>query len=136
MPEDHTGCLSQRKTRRVQSRVSQQGQPVQSGAEDDRQEVEEERNKRKEATSLWDNFPIQHRSPEVTEEVEVGHNSPRRNRGGQPLQITSERQRKGAATILRFLRCSREPNHRRGVFFVVAHSHIHCYLSVRLRLAI
>lgn len=119
--------------------VSQRGQPVQLGAEDDRQEVEEERNKTKAATSLWGNFPVQYRSAEVAEresvsgwgrasrmEVVVGHNSPRRDWGGQPLKITSERQRKGAATFLRFLRYSREPNHRHVVFFVVTHSHIHC----------
>lgn len=59
---------------------------------------------RKAATSLWDKYSLQHRSPKVVEretasgwgredwmEVEVGHNSPRHKWGGQRLQ-SSQRQ--------------------------------------------
>lgn len=62
---------------------------------------------RKAATSLWDKYSLQHRSPKVVEretasgwgredwmEVEVGHNSPRHKWGGQPLQISSQRQKR------------------------------------------
>lgn len=81
---------------------------------------------RKAATSLWDKYSLQHRSPKVVEretasgwgredwmEVEVGHNSPRHKWGGQRLQ-SSQRQLSEAALRGRkergatILNCSRE----------------------------
>lgn len=143
MPEGHTRCLSQRKMGESNlesaSKGSRSSRELRMAAKRWRRKETREKQQLPCGTTFPSSIAVlRWRSEKASgweragrTEVEVGHNSPRRDWGEQPLQITSERQWKGGATILWFLLCSRELNHTCAVF---THVQIQCYLRVGVHL--